>query len=133
MNRISITIAAVAVALVAAACGTDATFTKDFNEAQQPLQQLLAETGASASDPAKLGKLADGLEATATRMGELEPPKDAKAQFDAFVKEVDASADTVRALQDAKPAELADALTGLQQQMTRIVGAEQALKTAVEN
>jgi hypothetical protein len=124
-------IMAAAVALLVAACGAQDTFTQDFNAAQQPLQQLLSETGGT-SDPAKLGRLADGLDQTAIRMSALDAPDDAEPQFATFVKEVQASADTVRALQDAEPKQLADALTGLQRQMTRILSAEQALKTAVE-
>ncbi|MBE2316737.1 hypothetical protein DVA67_012190 [Solirubrobacter sp. CPCC 204708] len=132
MKRIMIS-AAAAIALLVAGCGTNDTFVRDFNEAQQPLQQLLADS-AGASDAAKLGQLATGLEDTATRLNQLEAPADAQAEFAAFVKQVDASAQAVRGVQDAqrKPDQLADALSTLQQQMSRIVSAEQALKTAVD-
>lgn len=134
MKRITITLAAVA--LVVAGCGTSAneTFKRDYNQAQQPLQQLLADVSTSTSDAKKLDQLATGLEDTSAKMKALDAPEDAKDEFAAFLKEVDASATAVRDLQGAgdKPEQLAQALTGLQQQMSRVVTAEEALKTAVD-
>jgi len=140
MNRTLIL--AAAIALVVAGCGTDAdeAFKRDFNQTQQPLQQLLTDVS-SAPDPsdpagyaAKMDKLAAGLENSATSLGKLEAPADAKDEFATFVEEVDASADAVRDVEQSvsKPERLAKALTGLQQQMSRVVTAEQALKTAVD-
>ncbi len=130
-----ITILAAAIALVVAGCGTDAneTFKRDFNQAQLPLQQLLTDV-AGTSDATKLTKLATGLEDTSAKLKALEAPADAQDEFAAFVKQVDASADAVRDVEQAggKPEQLAGALTGLQQQMSEIVTAEQALKTAVD-
>ena len=133
MKRIiSLTVAVFALAV--AACGTDghADFTRDFNAAQKPLQQLLTDVGTQANDPSRLGKLADGLDDTAAQLKAIEAPADIKPQFDAYVTAVAGSAQVVRGLSDAKPQELAEALTGLQQQMADVAKAEQALKTAVE-
>jgi hypothetical protein len=133
MKRI-ISLAAATLMIAVAACGTDghAEFTKDFNEAQKPLQQLLTDVGA-ANDPGEIAKLADGLDKTAITLKAIEAPADIRPQFDAYVNAVAASGDVVRELTGTKPEKLAEALTGLQQQMADVAKAEQALKTAVEN
>jgi uncharacterized protein Yka (UPF0111/DUF47 family) len=135
MKRISI-ISAMAIALVVAACGSDGQrFTRDFNDAQKPLEQLLADVGSSGTDSAKMEQLADGLDDTAAAMRKLEPPSDAKDELDAFVKEVEAGADSMRdvakAVSGGKPDAMTSALGELQQHMTAVSSAQQALQTAV--
>ena len=49
MKRILI-VAAAAAALVVAGCGESQQFTEDFNEAQKPLETLLADVSSSSGD-----------------------------------------------------------------------------------
>jgi len=135
MKRITITVAAIALAV--AGCGANAeeeSFKRDFNAAQAPLEKLLTDS-AGASDPAQMGKIADGLDDTAAKMRALTPPDDAKDELDTFVKEVDGSADVMRDAQKAMKAKDLDkmttVLTDLQERMTRVGTAQQALATAV--
>jgi len=135
MNRI--VIIAATLALAAAGCGADAEqedFKKEFNAAQQPLEKLLTDS-AGASDPASMGKIADGLENTATKMAALEPPEEAQDELDAFVKEVNASADSMReaqkAMEDQDLEKMTSILTELQKHMTAVGEAQQKLATVV--
>jgi hypothetical protein len=128
----------VAMVFVVAACGGESQqFTEDFNEAQKPLETLLADVSSSASAPdgAKMDKLADGLDDTATKISELDAPDDAKDELDAFVTQVKASADSMREVGKAVEArdtkEMTAALGELQQQMSKVSAAQQKLQTAV--
>jgi hypothetical protein len=141
MKRIMI-LTAVVGALVVAGCGTDAnqTFIRDFNAAQAPLARVLTDVSANAdgSDAkayqAQLDTLATGLDDAADRFRALEAPADAQSEFAAYLKEVDASSAVVRDVEKAvdRPEKLAKALQKLQDQMSRVDRAEQALKVAVD-
>jgi uncharacterized protein YoxC len=135
MKRITITVAALALAV--AGCGANAeeeSFKRDFNAAQQPLERLLTDVS-GASTPDQMGKIADGLDETATKMRALDPPADAKDELDTFVKEVDASADVMRDAEKAMEGKDIDKMTAalkdLQERMTAVGAAQQALATAV--
>jgi methyl-accepting chemotaxis protein len=136
MKRILI-IAAAAAALIAAGCGESQQFTEDFNEAQKPLEQLLADVQGSAGAPdgAKMEKLAQGLDDTADKIGELDPPDDAMDELDTFVKEVHTSADHMREVAEAvsggKPEEMTAALGKLSESMGKVSSAQSALQTAI--
>ena len=57
-----------------------------------------------------MDKLADGLDDTAAKIAALDAPDDAKDELDTFVKEVNASADSMRdvgkAVEGGKPEEM---------------------------
>jgi hypothetical protein len=131
-----ITIAVAALALAGAGCASseDESFKQDFNEAQAPLEKLLTDS-AGASDPASMGKIADGLEDTATKMAALDAPEDAQDELDTFVKEVNASADTMReaqkAMEDKDLEKMTSILTDLQERMTAVGTAQQKLAEVV--
>jgi hypothetical protein len=131
-----ITIAAASLALAGAGCASseDESFKQDFNEAQAPLEKLLTDS-AGASDPASMGKIADGLEDTAAKMEALDAPDDAQDELDAFVKEVNASADTMReaqkAMEDKDLEKMSSILTDLQERMTAVGNAQQKLAEVV--
>jgi cell fate (sporulation/competence/biofilm development) regulator YlbF (YheA/YmcA/DUF963 family) len=135
MKRILLPVLALALAF--AACGESAKFTDDFNEAQKPLEALMADMGSAAGSPdsAQMNKIADGLDDTVARMRDLEAPDDAKDEFDTFLKEVSASADTMRDVGkavDAKDVEkMTDAVSKLQEHMTKVGSAQAALQTAI--
>jgi hypothetical protein len=130
------TIAVAAFALAAAGCASseDESFKQDFNEAQAPLEKLLTDS-AGASDPASMGKIADGLEDTASKMAALDAPEDAQDELDTFVKEVNASADTMReaqkAMEDQDLEKMTSILTDLQERMTAVGNAQQKLAAVV--
>jgi hypothetical protein len=135
MKRITITVAAIALAV--AGCGANAeeeSFKRDFNAAQQPLERLLVD-GAGASDPAQMGKIADGLDETAAKISKLTPPEHAQDELDTWVQEVDGAADTMRDAQKALKSKdlekMTTVLTDLQERMTAVGSAQQALATAV--
>ena len=136
MKRILI-IAAAAAALIAAGCGESQQFTEEFNEAQEPLQQLMTDVQSStgAPDGAKMDKLAQGLDDTADKIGALDAPDDAKAELDAFVKEVHTSADNMRdvakAVEAGKPEEMTTAVGKLTESMGKVGTAQTALQTAI--
>lgn len=137
MNRISIIAAAAAAALTLAACGSDsADFAREFNAAQQPLEQLLTEASGS-SDASQFTKLADGLDDTAAKLRALDPPDDARDELDAFVAEVTSSADAMRdagkAVEEKQPDAMLAALGDLQERMTAIGSAQQKLQAAINN
>ena len=131
-----ITIAVAALALAGAGCASseDESFKQDFNEAQAPLEKLLTDS-AGASDPASMGKIADGLEDTATKIAALDAPEDAQDELDTFVKEVNASADTMReaqkAMEDKDLEKMTSILTDLQERMTAVGTAQQKLAEVV--
>jgi methyl-accepting chemotaxis protein len=136
MKRILI-LAAAAVALIAAGCGESQQFTEDFNEAQKPLESLLSDVQSSAGTPdaAKMDKLAQGLDDTADKIGALDAPDDAKDELDTFVKEVHASADSMRevgkAVEGGKPEEMTTALGKLSETMGKVSSAQTALQNAI--
>jgi flagellar hook-basal body complex protein FliE len=131
---IVIMVAALALALAGCASSEDESFKQDFNAAQEPLNKLLTDS-AGASDPASMGKIADGLDDTAKKMAALDAPDDAKDELDTFVKEVNASADTMReaqkAMEDQDLEKMTTILTELQKHMTAVGEAQQKLATVV--
>ena len=131
---IMIAVAAFALAVAGCAGSEDESFKEDFNAAQAPLEKLLVD-GAGASDPAQMGKIADGLEDTATKMATLDAPEDAQAELDTFVKEVKTSAGLMREAQAAMESKdlkkMTSILTDLQEAMTNVGKAQQALANEV--
>ena len=135
MNKL-IMIAAAAFALGLAGCAgsEDESFKQDFNAAQAPLEKLMTD-GAGASDPASMGKIADGLEDTAKKMQALDAPEDAQAELDTFVKEVNSSAslmrDAQKAMEEKDLEKMTTILTDLQAAMTKVGNAQTALANEV--
>jgi uncharacterized protein Yka (UPF0111/DUF47 family) len=82
-----------------------------------------------------MGKIADGLEDTASKMKALDAPDDAQDELDTFVKEVNASADTMReaqkAMEDKDLEKMTSILTDLQERMTAVGNAQQKLAEVV--
>ncbi|HEX6023753.1 MAG TPA: hypothetical protein VFZ00_17305 [Solirubrobacter sp.] len=134
-KRIIATVAALGLAIAGCGSSEDESFKRDFNAAQAPLEKLLSESGSAASDPAQMGKIADGLSDTAKKMEALDAPDDAQDELDAFVKEVNASADTMReaqkAMEDKDLEKMTSILTDLQERMTAVGNAQQKLAEVV--
>ena len=129
-----ITVAALALAVAGCASSEDESFKQDFNAAQAPLESSSTDS-AGASDPASMGKIADGLDDTAKKMAALDAPDDAQDELDTFVKEVNASADSMRdaqkAMEDQDLEKMTTILTELQKHMTAVGEAQQKLATVV--
>ena len=128
-------IAAATAGLFIAACGSDDTFTRDFNQAQKPLERVLADVGSPGTDGAKIERIADELDDTASAMRKLSPPSDAKDELAAFITEVESGADAMhrvsKAVSSGEPERMTAALGTLQEHMTGVATAQQALETAV--
>ena len=137
---------AVAVALAAAGCGgsDENDFIDGYNQATQPLTQLMtdlggttAATGAAGQKQAEqqLTKLADGLEDVEGKLDALDPPSDARDEFDRMLKALDANTAQVRTMAKALGTGDVDRITAAStkfaEQGTALVEAEQALRTAV--
>ena len=117
-------------------------FVEGYNSATQPLGQLMTDLG-GAGPPApgqaeaeqKLVKLADGLDDVEGRLRELEPPSDAKDEFDRMLSALDENIEQVRTMAKAVKSGDLDKLTKASSEFsakgTELVEAENALRTAV--
>ena len=137
---------ALAVALAAAGCGDGGKndFIEGYNAATQPLSQLMGDLGtASAATGAdgqaeaeqKLVKMADGLDDVEGRLRALEPPSDAKDEYDRMLAALDANTAQVRTMAKAVKSgdldKLTKATTEFSKKGTELVAAEEALRTVV--
>jgi hypothetical protein len=137
---------AVALAIAVAGCGDDGKndFIDGYNAATQPLTQLMTDLGSASSPTGAAGeeqaqrsltKLADGLEDVEGELGALEPPSDAKDEYDRMLAALDANTAQVRTMAKAIGSgdleRMTAASTEFAQQGTALVEAEQALRTAV--
>ena len=137
---------ALAVALAAAGCGDSGKndFIEGYNSATQPLGQLMtdlggagAATGAEGQAEAeqKLVKMADGLDDVEARLRELEPPSDAKDEYDRMLTALDENIAQVRTMAKAVKSgdldTLTKATTEFSKKGTELVEAENALRSVV--
>ncbi len=137
---------ALAIALAAAGCGDDgkSDFIDSYNQATQPLNELMGDLGTASSATGaegqkeaeqQLGKLADGLEEVQGKLEALDPPGDAKDEYDRMLKALDANTEQVRTMAEAIGSgdvkELTEASSAFAKQGGELVAAEQALRTAV--
>jgi len=126
--------AVVLVLLVLAGCGGEENnFTEDYNKAVRPLSRLGGELG---TKPASFERLATGTERTRTNLARLDPPDDARDEFDALLARLD---DVTRDLTAVASAERSKDIVRQRRAAKRLVRssnaverAETALKQAVE-
>ena len=139
----TLAVLAVTFAAAVAGCGgsDDANFVDGYNDAVQPLTTLMSDVQpADASDPKSaadsLNKMADGLEQVRADLGELEPPEDAKADFDKLLSSLDKGTDQVRDMASAAENGNLEKLSSATQEFSRtgtdLVTLESKLRTAVE-
>jgi len=127
--------AVVLVLLLPAGCGGDEnTFTEDYNKAVQPLNQLGEGLGAK---PASFERLATGTEQARTNLAQLDPPDDARDEFDVLLDRLD---EVTRDLTAVAKAERSEDIVRQRRAAKRLVEssnaveeAETALKQAVES
>jgi hypothetical protein len=131
-----------ATTLAVSACGTNATFINDYNEATKPLAQLNTEIltstapGDVASSERTLDRLSTKMHAVAKRLRALQPPKAAQDELNRLVASLDTTADgahaSVAAMRSDNPRSAVRMLKSLARNVAASAAAEQALKTAVE-
>jgi hypothetical protein len=122
------------VLLLSAGCGgDDSSFTEGYNKAVQPLSQLGQGMG---SRPREFARLATRTKQTRDNLAKLDPPDDAKDEFDALLARLDEVTADLEAV--AKTARTGDVLKqreaaeDLVKSSTAVERAETALKQAVE-
>jgi hypothetical protein len=145
LTSIAASICALALVLPAAGCGGDDSnqFREDYNAAVNKLTKINTEIGSATSggqSNAAIAKELDGIADAADKaradIAELEPPEDAKKEFDTLLAALDTGVEDLRTMADAAksndPAKAQAAAQELVQSGQKITTAENALKTAVD-
>jgi ribosomal protein L29 len=140
-------LAALAVSLPAAGCGGDDSdqFREDYNAAVERLSRINSDIGSAAGGAGgqsndaiakEFNKIADTAEQTRSDLAELDPPDDAKEEFDTLLSSLEKGVDDLRAVASAaksdNPAKANEAVRDLAQTGQEITEAENALKKAVD-
>jgi ABC-type transporter Mla subunit MlaD len=143
----AVCLAALAVVLPAAGCGGDDSdqFREDYNAAVERLSRINSDIGSAAGGAAgqsndaiarEFDKIADTAEQTRSDLAELDPPDDAKEEFDTLLASLEQGVDDLRAVASAaksdNPAEANEAVRDLARTGREITEAENALKNAVD-
>jgi len=151
MTRIRVAAVAMltlALAVPAAGCGGDDDtdqFREDYNAAVDRLSKVntdigQATGGASGQSNSAIAKqfqrIADTAEETRNKLAKLDPPEDAKEEFDSLLSALDKGIDDLEAVSKAAkksdPAAAAQAVQSLSKSGQEITAAENALKQAVD-
>ena len=151
MNRLRLAIVIVLAALLtltAAACGgsdNSNQFRQDYNAAVDKLSKINTDIGTAAggaSDQSnktiakEFDQIADTTEQTRSRLSDLDPPEDAKDEFDKLLSELETGVQDLRSVAKAaranSPQEANQAVKKLAQTGQKITEAENALKSAVD-
>jgi len=132
-------------ALVACGESEDNQFKEDYNEAVKPLSELNSDIGNSIGTAAgksnselanEFNKLADKAQQTRDNLSELDPPDDAKDEFDKLLSSLQDGTDDLKAVataaREGDPQAAAKASQDLVQSGTEIQKAETALQQAVD-
>ena len=132
-------------ALVACGESEDNQFKEDYNEAVKPLSELNSDIGNSIGTAAgksnnelanEFNKLADKAQQTRDNLSELDPPDDAKEEFDKLLSSLQDGTDDLKAVataaREGDPQAAAKASQDLVQSGTEIQKAETALQQAVD-
>jgi hypothetical protein len=150
MNRLRLAIVialAALLTLTAAACGGDDSdqFREDYNAAVDRLSKINTDIGTAAggardqSNKAiakEFNQIADTAEQTRSRLSDLDPPEDAKDEFDKLLSALGTGVEDLRSVAKAaranSPQEANQAVKKLAQTGQKITEAETALKAAVD-
>ncbi len=146
LTSIAASICALALVLPAAGCGGDDSnqFREDYNAAVNKLTKINTEIGtatlAGGQSNAAIAKELDGIADAADKaradIADLEPPEDAKKEFDTLLAALDTGVEDLRTMANAAksndPAKAQSAAQELVQSGQKITTAENALKTAVD-
>ena len=145
---VAITVVVLASSLPIAACGgggDDENFKEDYNTAVKPLTELNSDIGNSLGGAGgqsnqaiakEFDKLASKAQETRENLAELDPPEDAKEEFDNLVSALKDGADDLKAVADAardgNPAKARQAGQDLVKSGTAVQEAETKLQKAVD-
>ena len=148
MTRTRVAALALALALGAAGCGggdDDADqFREDYNAAVERLNEVDSSIQGSGENLAQSGeqlaqefnRIADTAEKTRQDLEDLDPPEDAKQEFDRLLSAVDQGVEDLRATANAAREENQQAFLEAAQRLSKtgaqITEAESALKSAVD-
>lgn len=145
LTSIAASICALALVVPAAGCGGNDSneFREDYNAAVNKLTKINTEIGTATSggqSNAAIAKELDGIADAADKaradIADLEPPEDAKKEFDTLLAALDTGVEDLRTMAKAAksndPAKAQAAAQDLVQSGQEITTAENALKTAVD-
>jgi hypothetical protein len=136
-----------ALAIGPAACGDgdDADqFREDYNAAVERLSEInsdIGEAGQGRQSNSEIGRefsrIADTAHQTRSELADLDPPEDARDEFDALLAALKDGVDDLRgvakAARDNNPQAAQQAVQDLRESGEEITSAEDALKRAVDN
>jgi methyl-accepting chemotaxis protein len=138
-------ILASAVALVAVGCGDDTDqFREDYNAAVDRLSEINSDIAAAGGDSGQTNseiaeqfdEIAETAQQTRDELADLEPPEDAREEFDDLLGALEDGVADLRKVADAVKANDADATRQAVEDLTKsgeeISAAEDALKNAVD-
>ena len=130
--RLTSSLAALSLLLAAGCGGAESSFTRDYNEAVEPLAELRAID----AQPREFGKLADGTRRTRRNLERLDPPREVRSELDALVDELErverALLGVVRATESGDVVRQRRAARRLARSSDAVQRAEDKLRTAVE-
>lgn len=150
MKRMRVaTVAALALLAVvpAVGCGGDnsAQFREDYNAAVDKLSKINTDIGSAAGDAGErsnakianeFNQIADTAEQTRSDLAGLDPPEDAKQEYDKLLAALEKGVDDLRSVANAaksnNPQRANQAVEDLAQSGQEITAAETALKQAVD-
>jgi hypothetical protein len=133
--------------VVGVGCGGDDSnqFREDYNAAVENLTEINSEIGSATAGGAgqsnaaiakELDEIADAADTARGEIADLDPPEDAKQEFDKLLAALDTGVDDLRSMATAaKSGDSAQAQTAAQELVKsgqQITAAENALKTAVD-
>jgi ABC-type transporter Mla subunit MlaD len=146
--RLAIVLALAALlAITAPACGGDDSdqFREDYNAAVDKLSKINTDIGTAAGGATdqsnkaiakEFNQIADTAEQTRSRLSDLDPPEDAKDEFDKLLSALGTGVEDLRSVAKAaranSPQEANQAVKKLAQTGQKITEAENALKSAVD-
>jgi uncharacterized phage infection (PIP) family protein YhgE len=146
--RLAIVLALAALlAITAPACGGDDSdqFREEYNAAVDKLSKINTDIGTAAGGATdqsnkaiakEFNQIADTAEQTRSRLSDLDPPEDAKDEFDKLLSSLETGVEDLRAVAKAaranSPQEANQAVKKLAQTGQEITEAENALKAAVD-
>jgi hypothetical protein len=145
--RMTVFVAALALALVVTGCGEKQAFVRDYNDAAEPFLRAVRELTATNADVLSgqvgpreaantLSRAADEMGAFSDELRALDPPDAAGDEVDRLVGALDAwKADArrlARALQSGNPRAIVTASQAFAEGGVDVIDAEQTLRAAVE-
>jgi hypothetical protein len=140
------TVCALALVLPVAGCGGDDSnqFREDYNAAVENLTEINSEIGSAtngagqsnAAIAKQLDEIADAADTARGEIADLDPPEDAKQEFDKLLAALETGVDDLRSMASAAksgdPAQAQTAAQDLVKSGQQITAAENALRTAVD-